>query len=74
MNDRNRDKLIGELISIGGLVVSLWITKKVAANPDFMRTMRMKTALLVKRVADSQVSTWEKVSAEAATLYQKARI
>lgn len=74
MNDRNKEQLIGEVISLTGLVLSIWLTKKMASNPDFGRTVRMKGALIVKRVADREISFWQEISAKSATFYQKARV
>lgn len=69
-----RDKLIKELITVGSFLVTAYITRKVLNNPDFGRAFQMRTALVMKRVADSQVKAWENVATRAANTYQKARI
>lgn len=74
MNERNKEQLIGEIISLAGFVATVVITRKVLNNPDFVRTVRMRTALTVKRVADAQVNVWENIGTRAATSYQKVRM
>jgi hypothetical protein len=68
-----RDMVIRQVIAVGGVVLAAWLTKRVS-QPDFGQLFRMRTALVVKRVADSQVRAWENVASHAANAYQKARV
>lgn len=73
MEKRNRDAVIQELVTVAGALLTAYLIRKVAA-PDFPVVLRMKTALVVKRVADAQAAAWQKVASDAATAYQKARL
>lgn len=70
----NRDAFVQELISIGGVLLTAWLMRKVVGQPDFARAFHMRTALTVKRIADNQVKAWEHVATWAANNYQKARM
>lgn len=74
MNERNKEQLIGEIISLAGFLATVVITRKVLNNPDFIRTVHMKSALTVKRVADAQVNVWQSIGTRAAMSYQKVRM
>jgi hypothetical protein len=68
-----RDALVEVAIQVGGVVLMVVIARYLM-KPDVMRTLRMKHALMVKRVADQQVLAWQNVAAKAATTYNKARV
>ena len=44
------------------------------SNPDLARTLNMRAARMVKRIAEAQVAAWQEVSDKASTFYQKQRI
>lgn len=46
-----------------------WIT-----SPDAVKTLKMSTALKVKKIADAQATSWQNVATKAANAYQKARV
>lgn len=73
MDKEVKNALIQNVIYVTGMVALALITKKVM-QPDFGRTLRMRGALAIKRTADAQVKSWERVAATAATAYQKARV
>jgi hypothetical protein len=49
-------------------------TEIMMSHPDLLKTLQMKAALLTKRHADKQVTTWGTISAKAATQYHRARM
>lgn len=73
MDKRHRDAVIQELVTVAGAVITAYLVGKLA-SPDFRVILRMKSALVVKRVADAQAAAWQKVASDAATAYQKARL
>lgn len=58
-----------QLISVG-MVVLLFIRE----NPAQVKALKMRSALLMKTMADGQTELWSQVSARAATAYQRARL
>lgn len=73
MNERDKEYLIRELISAGSMLVTLWIIKKMH-SADTGRTIKMMVSRAVKRIAQDQADSWQKVADIAATSYQKARL
>lgn len=69
----NRDALVQQIIEIGGFLVIMYLAKKMA-RPDFGRTLQMRGALTVKRIACVQVDIWQRIADNAATAYNKARV
>ena len=74
MNQETKDAVVKELVTVAGFLITAYITRKVLGNPDFGKALHMRTALTVKRIADSQVRAWENVASRAANMYQKARL
>lgn len=72
LTDR-KELYVRSLVDLASFVVMLYVAKKLM-QPDVARTLKMRGALMVKRVADRQVDTWGKLSRSAATAYQKARV
>jgi hypothetical protein len=50
------------------------LVQKYLSGPDAFRTLGMRGSLTVKRAADAQVALWSRVSALAATSYQRSRL
>lgn len=62
--------LIREAAGLAGFLVTLYVMKFVM-RPDSIRGLRMKGALLTKRVAQAQADAWQNVANRAATTYHK---
>lgn len=60
------------IFSVTGTVVAYYCLNLVM-RPAEMQRWRMKVALQVKRAAQWQVDTWQKIADAAATRYQKER-
>lgn len=76
MSEKAPDKLdmiFGQAVEIAGFLVMMWLAKK-AMSPDFGRGLKMRSALFVKKVADSQAQSWQTVASQAANVYNKARV
>jgi hypothetical protein len=67
-------KLITALVMSAGPPLVALAVQRYFSRPDAFRTLGMRGSLLVKRVADVQVTAWQKVSATAATSYHRARL
>lgn len=50
------------------------LVQRYLSGPDAYRTLGMRGSIGIKRVADAQVALWSRVSASAATTYQRARL
>lgn len=73
MSTRSRRFLTAVVMSAGPPLVALAV-QRYLADPDALRLLSMRGSLAVKRVADAQVSVWQRVSATAATSYHRARL
>ena len=61
------------VFTVIGTVTVLWITA-TASNEMELRIIQMRTALVVKRFADSRAEWWGKIARSAATYYQRKRL
>lgn len=73
MRDELKDQIARSLVELGFAVVTLVILRKTM-NPDFVLTLKMHTARLVKQSAQRQADAWQRLADGAATAYQKARM
>jgi hypothetical protein len=73
VSKRSRRFITAVVVSAGPPLVALAV-QHYMANPDALRLLSMRGSLAVKRVADAQVSVWQRVSAAAATSYHRARL
>lgn len=67
------DVAIQVVVQIAGVLIMVGLVKWLM-RPDAVRTIKMGTALKVKKFADSQVESWQLVAGKAANAYNKARV
>lgn len=72
-SDATTQELITQAIALTFTLLGLYLARKMA-RPDFGLTLRMKSALLVKNVAQSQADAWQTIAGNAATTYNKCRL
>lgn len=72
-NNTPTDELIKQAITLIGTLAGLYLTRKFMA-PDFGVTFKMRTALVVKHVAQNQADMWQTLAHNAGTVYNKARV
>ncbi len=66
--------VFGLLLLSAGPPLAAVLIQRYLSSPDAFRTLGMRGSLTIKRAADVQAEAWSKVSAMAATSYQKARL
>lgn len=70
-DEATRQTVILGFMVVGGAVV-LWASR-AASNPDMWRTLRMRKALVVKRVAGGLAERFQTIATNAATAYNRER-
>jgi hypothetical protein len=73
-----RREIVGDValqvaVQVAGVLIMVGLVKWLM-RPDAIRTLKMGAALRVKKIADSQVESWQTVAGKAANAYQKARV
>lgn len=66
-------ELINHAIGLTFTLLGLYLMKKMS-KPEFGLTLKMKSALIVKNVAQSQADAWQAIAGSAATTYNKCRL
>jgi hypothetical protein len=61
------------LFSTAGTIIAVYVMYKLS-EPDLWRTTKMKLALKVKHLAQTQVEWWQSIADKAATLYNQERL
>ena len=72
VQDEAKRQAVILLFSAVGTVVTIGLVYYFTA-PDAFKTLKMKTALRVKRMAQQQVDIWQTVADKAATAYNRER-
>lgn len=61
------------LFGIAGVVVSVYVQRKMS-DPDVMSTLKMATALYVKRWADRQADRFTRLASHMANVYNGEKL
>jgi hypothetical protein len=75
MNQPDTDtkkELVKAVITVASTVLSYYVARKMM-QPDFFQTAHMRTALILKRVAQRNADAWQNIADQAASSYHKAR-
>lgn len=72
-SDETTQELINHAIGLTFTLLGLYLMRKMQ-NPEFGISIRMRAALLVKTVAQSQADAWQAIAGSAATSYNKCRL
>jgi len=62
------------VVLFAAAIASSIAVRYIFTNPDAARTINMRLARVVKRIAERQVDSWQRVADGAATFYNKQRI
>lgn len=66
-------QLIILTFSLAGTFLTLILVRELA-DPDRIRTWKMRLALAVKRRAQRQVDMWQRIADSAATIYNQEKM
>lgn len=67
-----KGEIIKAVIGVATTVITYYLARKMM-QPDFARSVHMKSALTLKRVAQRNADAWQHIADNAATAYQNAR-
>jgi hypothetical protein len=72
VQDETKRQVIILVFSAIGTVVTISLVYYFS-SPDSFKTLKMKAALKLKRLAQKQVDTWQSIADQAATLYNREK-
>lgn len=72
ISDETKRQIVILAFSVIGTVVTVGLFYYLT-KPDTFKTLKMRAALTLKRVAQKQVDTWQDLADKAATMYNRER-